>query len=247
MTVQSRFLAADVDGDGRKELVVVEGLSSDTWQPQLFASDGTPRTWNAPIVGGYPCAIAAADLDNNGRLETIVASSGLQSSGLYQARLDVFQPDGTERAGWPVYGPQGSGPSVVAVGDLNRDGNKEIVWSVSYDLLYVLSADGQAYSPVWPLQFPMGSDIVEPFFGSVVIGDIDGDGFPEIVTTRTDALPWPQSTNGYYASEKLMALRLDGSIAGTWELTGMNGWNVGMHGLDGRRLLGISTTMVLRR
>jgi hypothetical protein len=213
----TRFIAADINGGGTKELVVSEGLSSSTWTLRLFASDGSPQTWKVPVLDGWPYAMVAADLDNNGLLETIVASySGTQGT------LDVFQPDGSERPGWPVHA--GAGPSFIAVGDLNRDGHKEIVWSIVHNQLYVLNDGGGVYSSVWPLHFPVTTNNTPPTTGSVVIGDVDGDGFPEIVTTLSDTVLRPQA--GEYFTQKLIAIRLDGSIARSWELTGMNGWDM---------------------
>jgi len=213
-----RFLAEDMNGDGRKELAVLERPSANTWTLGLFASDGTAETWNVPTLQGQPNALVGADLDNNGRLETIVASySGTQ------AELDVFQPDGSERPGWPVYSPNnGSLASFLAVGDLKRDGHKEIVWSVGTEL-HLLTDGGLEHSSAWPLQTPASQPgYLASTFGSLVIGDIDGDGFPEIITTRTDEFPWTSSPYFYY-DQHLLALRLDGTIARSWQLTGMNG------------------------
>jgi hypothetical protein len=158
----------------------------------LFASDGSPRTWSVPILTGIPEAMAAADLDQNGKLETIlVCYSGTQTT------LHVFQPDGTERTGWPVVlpNPNSSSQSFLAVGDLNQDGHKEIVYSHE-TYLYLFKDNGSIFSSAWPLQGgPIG-------YASVAIGDVDGDGFPEIVTTlhTIESTSDPFFTNGsrYY-------------------------------------------------
>ena len=214
---RTRFIVGSLDGDGRKEIVALEGLSSSTYALRLFGSDGLARTWNAPVLDGVPFAMAAADLDHNGKLETIVDSySGTQ------ATLHVFQPDGSERSGWPVIleNQIPTGQSFLAVGDLNRDGQEEIVLSRESEL-YVFKADGTLYSAAWPLR--TGTK-----YGAVVLGDIDGDGLPEIVTTRSDIASTPDPLFPYsaYYDNKLIAIRRDGTTARSWQLTGNNGFDL---------------------
>ena len=57
-----RILAGDFDGDGAKEVLVQEGLTTDTYVLRLFNHDGTPKPFNAPVLTGIPFAMAAADL-----------------------------------------------------------------------------------------------------------------------------------------------------------------------------------------
>jgi len=183
-----RLLVADVDGDGSREILVSEGTTSSTSTLRLFASDGTPKPWSAPVFSGQPTEMILADLDHNGSLETIVAvDTGSQKM------VHVLQPDGTERAGWPV--PMAvDALCYMAVGDVNRDGNEEIVIA-DYNYLYVLTTSGLPLSSAWPRV-----DNTYASFGSVVLADIDGDGRPEIITTRgqllTSSNPLTSSTGG---------------------------------------------------
>ena len=52
-----------------------------------------------------------------------------------------------------------------------------------------------------------------------MIGDVDGDGREEIVTVLNDI------ANGGF-DQKLVAIRRDGSIARSWQITGMNGYDL---------------------
>ncbi|MFZ0881840.1 MAG: VCBS repeat-containing protein [Candidatus Acidiferrales bacterium] len=213
-------LVGDINGDGKKEIVTMEVLSPSTFTLALFANDGSPLTWQVPSsLPGVPVVMAAADLDNNGKLETILAANTDA-----QTFLHVFQPDGTERTGWPLtlYNSNVNSQSYLAVADLNVDGNKEIVYSHE-SLLYVLKPDGSSLSSAWPLQ---ASPASESFgYNAVAVGDVDGDGFPEIVTVLNTL-----STNsnpvfalGSYADQQLLAIRRDGTISRSWQLNAGNG------------------------
>jgi len=213
-------LVGDINGDGKKEIVTMAVLSPSAFTLALFANDGSPLTWQVPSsLQGVPVVMAAADLDNNGKLETILAANTDT-----QTFLHVFQPDGTERTGWPLtlFNSNVNSQSYLAVADLNVDGNKEIVYSHE-SLLYVLKPDGSNLSSVWPIQ---ASPVSESFgYNAVAVGDVDGDGFPEIVTvlntlsTNSD----PVFALGSYADQQLLAIRRDGTISRSWQLNAGNG------------------------
>jgi len=189
-----RTLVADINGDGYKEFLVLEGVSPSTFALGLFAHYGTPSGWAAPVMSGVPVAIALADLDHNGKLETILIQyPGSGSDGI----LHVFQPDGTERQGWPHVLTYGFNSGSIAVGDLDRNGSEEIVVSTSF-YIYVFKADGSPFSNGWPLY--TGSQ-----FGKAVLADVDGDGYPEILVTESVAAIAP---NG------LLAAPVDASLTG---------------------------------
>jgi hypothetical protein len=212
-------LVGDVNGDGKKEIVAMEDLSASTFSLALFANDGSPLTWQVPSLPGQPIVMTAADLDNNGKLETILAANSDT-----QTFLHVFQPDGTERPGWPLtlFNSSAFSQSHLAVADLNHDGHKEIVYSHE-SFLYVLNSDGSNFSSAWPIQASSASASFG--YNAVVIGDVDGDGFPEIVTvlntlsTNSD----PYFAPGSYADQKLLAIRSDGTISKSWQLNAGNG------------------------
>ena len=67
-----------------------------------------------------------ADLDHNGKLETLLLVEDGPTTNLFNPlQLHVFQPDGTERPGFPVGLASVSSSELMfshmAVGDLNRD------------------------------------------------------------------------------------------------------------------------------
>jgi len=74
-TMGNRLFVGDINGDGNREILVLEGTTASTFTPRLFANDGTPKTWSAPAYTGYPDQLVLADLDHNGTLETIFTCS----------------------------------------------------------------------------------------------------------------------------------------------------------------------------
>jgi len=248
-----RALAGDIDGDGKKEIIVLEGTTPDTYTPRLFGSDGLPRPWNAPSFQGYPGRMALADLDRNGKLELLFTNS--------DGTLHILQPDGTERAGWP----QSTGSWTFAIGDLNRDGHYEILdWG--YDgahpfpvRLNVFNTDGTSFSDAFPWVPASGYG-----GGPIVLADINGDGYPDIITAYEVAHPAQDSgqagsaaaallvpptrahmgnvpsgrmppgagadsytQNIWYDSSTLVAIDRNGNTVRSWNLTGANGGAAG--------------------
>jgi len=209
-------LVGDINGDGKKEIVAMKDLSPTTFTLALFGNDGSPLTWNVPALAGTLGAMVAADLDNNGKLETVVSANTET-----QTFLHIFQPDGTERSGWPLtFANSGiSSQSYLAIGDLNRDGTKEIVYAQA-GFLYVLKGDGTSFSSAWPLNAGTGPGSAFGY-NAVTIGDVDGDGFPEILTVlnKLDNTADPFFTTRSFGNEQLLAIRRDGTISRSWQLT----------------------------
>jgi hypothetical protein len=204
-----RFVVGDVNGDGAKEFVVIEGTSSVSITPRLYSINGVQLAWYAPHIG-IPCQLSLADLDHNGKLETILFDCN--------GTLHILQPDGTERPGWPQNIPYSFG--TVTVGDLNQDGNEEIV--VSSGNIYVFKTNGTRFSNAWPLMGNYNQASLF-FYAQAVLADVNGDGFPEIVTTLER-----QATNGpaglsSYLTAQLIVLDRFGYMLRSWNLPGARG------------------------
>ena len=207
---RSLLIVADIDGDKSKEIVIPEALSDSTYTLRVFTAKGAARTWKVPVISGVTYAMIAADLDRDGKLE-IVLVSYLDD----KLMLHVFEPDGSERAGFPLTlpNPMWYGESFLAAGDLDRDGREEIVLAHD-DWLYAFQDDGKLLSDAWPVVAGVRG------FGPIVLGDVDGDAKPEVITTRTDMVACPLYPQ-VCADQKLIAFRADGSVSRSWQLTGM--------------------------
>lgn len=146
---------ADLTGDGDLEIIV--GRGSD--QVTVYNHTGGVEWTRNPFGGGEVRTLAVENLESTGTMEVIV---GRASGGSYQ-QLNVFEANGTQRAGWPARrtGEPGYGWGMynenVTIADLNDDGFKEIIGPTDTHYITALDRNGNQlavnslYSPrtVW--------------------------------------------------------------------------------------------------
>jgi hypothetical protein len=172
---------ADLDGDGMMEIVVgCEDTNGSPWGwVHVWSADGSLYPgWPQP-VGTVVVSPAIGDLDGDS-VPDIVVSSGM---------IFAFRRDGTLLPGqWPV----DTGSSVrssPALGDVDGDGLPEVAIGTDHAcVVHVLNADGSEV-PGWPYSTEEKQLCYIP--GSPALGDLDGDGLPEVV--------FGSDTHGIYA------------------------------------------------
>src|SRR5438477_3215892 len=140
-------VVGDLHGSGTLDIVVARGDGTLTvYRPTVSAGTMTlPVVWSATPFGGTEIrSLAVDDLDGDGQLEIV---AGRASSGNDQ-QVQVYEPDGTPRAGWPAphAGAPGYGSGLynqnIAIGDLNGDGQKEIFAPTDTHYITALNPDG---------------------------------------------------------------------------------------------------------
>jgi hypothetical protein len=155
---------APFPGESYQQLIVASG-----WQ-FVYSYDVArqlPR-WsiNTPQDIG---AIEVADVDNNGVPEVIIGDGQWGTVHVH----DLI----TQALKWEINNPE-HGVTNIAVGDVDNDGVVDLLWGAGWtdtgpDFLYV--ADTVIHSIKW-----QSLDLEGPFLGPL-IGDLDGDGQPELV------------------------------------------------------------------
>jgi hypothetical protein len=114
----------DMNGDGRLDIVATTGGNSPTSIAVFYQGVGG-TLGSATQVSSYdiPMAVRVADIDNDGRADLIVSHQGWSAVGIY-----LQQADGTLAAEQRFLAPYGNFyPNSLAVGDVTRDGRRDIV------------------------------------------------------------------------------------------------------------------------
>jgi hypothetical protein len=152
-----------------------------------------PRIFDTSFNYGSP-AIAQLDQDALPEIVVPVNLSGNDSGGIY-----AFNSNGTQVPGWPYFTGEPDHPSDVsaspAIGDLDNDGDHEVVIACERDTgqLLVLQRNGTLF-PGWPR--PVGAYTPDARLPSPVVGDLDEDGFLDVIYAATDGRLWAFNRNG---------------------------------------------------
>ena len=224
---ESNIVAADFNGDGRKEIVAAG------YDGRVYVIDGATYSliWNKKMTDYIPgfnstfieSSLTIADLNNDGALELIIATGDdpifrqvgavivLTYTG--SGALFALMP------GWPRYGVDETGnpgnPSfpdgvpdgfqaTPAVGDLDNDGDLEIVIAGQDRRLHAWHHNG-AYVTGWPID--RTKNLYRGGASSPALADIDKDGLLEIIV-GTNSYAIPSCPNPYV----LLALNGDSSL-----------------------------------
>jgi subtilisin family serine protease len=191
-------IAADLDDDGRQEIAISSGnwfFYSPSTNLYLLEANGTVR-WQKTF-DGWISAPTLADLDGDAQEEVIVYESTTPLSLVH-----AFRADGSVAPGWPQAIPPANGLATlsVSVGDLDGDGQPEVVVPVPFFPLVVLRANGAL----------VGS-FFNRMYGPSAIADLNGDGAAEVVVIN-NLSPSPRG-------KELSVLTFDGT-----QFTEMPGW-----------------------
>jgi hypothetical protein len=171
----SGLVLADLNADGRQDMATAD---SNDGTVSVLLNNGHGFAIVQPyVVGQAPSAIAAGDVDRSGTTDLVVADGRADA-------LKVLYNDPLYGFWWLGYAT-GQNPVAVAVGDLNRDGSPDAVTansagsSVSVLLNY---ADGTGYLQS---KHDYGTTSTPT---SVAIGDLNGDGAPELAVAESDSV-----------------------------------------------------------
>jgi len=180
----AQTIFADLDGDGRPDLVEADAYSADVSIYQNISSNGI-LSFASPVVlpivpasYGNILSIAVADIDGDGKLDIIANTS--RSNLIYVFR-NISSPGmlTTNSFASPVIIPAGLASERIAVQDLNGDGKPDIVIpNTGSNTISILQNESTIGSISFgsPVNFFTGN-----YPTDVKIADLDGDGYPDII------------------------------------------------------------------
>lgn len=184
-----RVATGDLDGDGVDEIITAPGKSGRP-QIRVFDGQGNPKltmgffALDGKFQGG--CNIGAGDVDGDGKDEIIVAAS--KGGGPH---VTVHRWDGSIVANFMAYDVNFRGGISVGAGDMDGDGDKEIITGPENGAPHV-QMFGLTDNGVRRLN-PGFMAFSESFRGGLSIagGDTNNDGRDElIVSQRTQGQAW---------------------------------------------------------
>jgi hypothetical protein len=181
----SSIAIADVNGDGILDVVIGNGCSDSRNQCYLSSvdvlvgnGDGTFQPAVSYSTGLYIASIAIGDVNGDGYPDVVATGEGAPYS---QVAVLLNNGEGTFQT--PVtYDSGGTSPSSIAIGDINADGKPDLVasnWCLTGEPCHsgidVLLGNGDG-----TFQAPVGYRTGGWRDNSVAIGDLNGDGIPDL-------------------------------------------------------------------
>jgi hypothetical protein len=183
--------AADLNGDGNLDLVVtaVNVNSAGSLQPgtisvMLGHGDGTFAAAVTYTIGKMATSVAIGDLNGDGKPDLAVAD---YAPGAADVAVLLGNGDGTFQTA--VKYPAVNGADSVVMGDFNGDGNLDL--AVSSNSAGANSAGGSAGAVTVLLGRGDGTFRNSMVYGAginpltVAVGDVNGDGLPDLVFADT--------------------------------------------------------------
>ena len=163
----AHMAAADFNGDGFTDIALDVGEH----HIMVFISNGDGTFQPGVEVGAvqFPSGMQAAALTPGGPVDLVLPGD---SGAIY-----VIPGNGDGTFGAPIESSATSGD--IAVGDLNGDGNLDVIGTANGAILVSLGHGDRTFEP--PMSFP-----VAPSLGSIAIGDVDGDGHADVGVTIDD-------------------------------------------------------------
>jgi hypothetical protein len=206
----------DLDGDGRNEVIgsaySIVALDGETGELIWRVASGHDRSQPGADNSGrtWP-GIVVADVDHDQQMEIVTAHGG--------GYVSVYDLNGYFAPGWPQQPTSGLELRGLSVSDLDDDGTLEIiVTGAVYGKVntWIYEHDGQL-RPGWPQLGDDSGYAYGIFNDNAAVGDLDGDGFGELVVPSDMHYICTYERDGSQVPANAMYGGKDWGKVGVWE------------------------------
>lgn len=188
-----QFMAvADLDGDGKPEIITANRTDGTV---TVYLNTSVPGTIdNNTLAAGvsYPAGkgpfhVAIADIDGDGKADIIVSNTDSNTFSVLKNLSTTGTINGTSFSA-PVTYFSGNAPDLLDVGDLDGDGKPDIAVCNGQSGTVSIFKNTSTAGIIDQNSFAAKSDFTSSQFPyGVVIGDLDGDGKPELAVANEGA------------------------------------------------------------
>jgi hypothetical protein len=186
------MVMADLNRDGKADLITfgVDGSNNPVCVLVMLGNgDGTfgnPTSYSISI--DTPKVLAVGDVNGDGKLDIVTANINTDTEPNNSRHYSISVMLGNGRGGFSQaqdYYPGSGlyGPTSVAVSDLNGDGRPEIIVGSSQGLVDVWGTDRKGTTWNEEAEFASSTSSGGTGTSTLAVGDVNGDGRPDIVAT----------------------------------------------------------------